>query len=42
MTVHLFGVTSSASVAGFCMRKTADDNENKFSDTAVATLRRSF
>ena len=42
MTVHLFGATSSPSVAGFCMRKTADDNETKFSDTAVATLRRSF
>ena len=42
MTVHLFGATSSPSVVGFCMRKTADDNESSFSETAIDTLRRSF
>ena len=42
MTVHLFGATSSPSVVGFCMRKTADDFESSFSDTAIDTLRRSF
>ena len=35
MTVHLFGATSSPSVVGFCMRKTADDNESSFSETAI-------
>ena len=42
MTVHLFGATSSPSVAGFCMKKTADDNETDFTDTAIDTLRRAF
>ena len=42
MTVHLFGATSSPSVVGFCMRKTADDHESTFSETAINTLRRSF
>ena len=42
MTAHLFGATSSPSVVGFCMRKTADDNESAFSETAIDTLRRSF
>ena len=42
MTVHLFGATSNPSVVGFCMRKTADDNESSFSETAIDTLRRSF
>ena len=42
MTVHLFGATSSPSVAGFCMQKTANDNEKEFSENAIATLRRAF
>ena len=37
-----FGATSSPSVVGFCMRKTADDHESTFSETAINTLRRSF
>ena len=42
MLVHLFGATSSPSVAGFCVKKTADDNERDHSQLAVNTLRRSF
>ena len=42
MTVHLFGATSSPSVVGFCMQKTADDHESTFSECAINTLRRSF
>ena len=42
MTVHLFGATSSPSVASFCMKKTADDNEAEFTETAINTLRRNF
>ena len=33
---------SSPSVAGFCMKKTADDNETQFSDSAISALKRSF
>ena len=42
MTVHLFGATSSPSVAAFCMRKTANDNRAQVSAEAVETLERSF
>ena len=42
MCVHLFGATSSPSVANFCMKKTADDNETRYSDQAIDVLRRSF
>ena len=42
MLVHLFGATSSPSVANFCMRKTADDHEHLYSEEAISTLRRNF
>ena len=42
MQVHLFGGKSSPSVVNYCMRKTADDNELKYSELAINTLRRSF
>ena len=42
MKVHLFGATSSPSVAHFCMKKTAVDNANDFSVVAVDTLKRGF
>ena len=42
MQVHLFGGKSSPSVVNFCMRKTADDHELKYSELAISTLRRSF
>ena len=42
MTVHLFGATSSPSVAAFCMRKTAHDNVTEFDADVIETLKRSF
>ena len=42
MQVHLFGGKSSPSVVNYCMRKTADDNELKYSEQAITALRRSF
>ena len=42
MQVHLFGGKSSPSVVNYCMRKTADDHELKYSELAINTLRRSF
>lgn len=42
MTVHLFGATSSPSVACFCLRKTASDGESEFSEQVIDTLRRGF
>ena len=42
MTVHLFGATSSPSVAAFCMKKTASDNKTNVSNEAVETLERAF
>jgi hypothetical protein len=42
MKVHLFGGKSSPSVVNYCMRRIADDNEGRFSDLAIDTLRRSF
>ena len=42
MKVHLFGGKSSPSVVNFCMRQIADDNETRFSELSIDTLRRSF
>ena len=42
MKVHLFGGKSSPSVVNYCMRKIAEDNQEKFSELAIDTLRRSF
>ena len=42
MHVHLFGGKSSPSVVNYCMKKTADDHESKYSELAISTLRRSF
>jgi len=42
MTVHLFGGVSSPSCANFALRKTAEDNESRFSSIAADTLRRNF
>ena len=42
MTVHLFGATSSPSVAAFCMKKTANDNKTSVSKEAVETLEGAF
>ena len=42
MKVHLFGGKSSPSVVNYCMRKITDDNEEKFSELAIDTLRRAF
>lgn len=42
MLVHLFGATSSPSCANFGLKKTADDNQEIFSEQTVRTLRRNF
>ncbi|XP_038061120.1 uncharacterized protein LOC119731907 [Patiria miniata] len=42
MLVHLFGATSSPSCAGFCLRKTAEDNRENFDKETVTTVRENF
>jgi len=42
MTVHLFGATSLPSCANFALRKTANDNKQKFGIEAAKTLRKNF
>ncbi|XP_028412050.1 uncharacterized protein LOC114534778 [Dendronephthya gigantea] len=43
MTVHLFGATSSSSVANFALRKTAIDNTASYYDKAVTdTVEKNF
>ena len=42
MRVHLFGAVSSPSCANFALRKTADDNEEKYGATAANMVRRNF
>ena len=42
MTVHLFGATSSPSVANFCLKRTAEIHKKEFSSEAVDSLLRSF
>ncbi|XP_028391897.1 uncharacterized protein LOC114516570 [Dendronephthya gigantea] len=42
MTVHLFGNTSSPSVAMFGLRKTADDGEEKFGQVAKEFVKNDF
>ncbi|XP_041461181.1 uncharacterized protein LOC121412436 [Lytechinus variegatus] len=42
MTVHLFGATSSPSIAGYALRKTADDNETTDNHQATKIVRRNF
>ena len=42
MQVHLFGATSSPSIANFGLRKVAEDNEEKFSRDVVETVKHNF
>ena len=42
LTVHTFGLTSSPSIAGFALRRTATDNEGKVSDATLSTIRKHF
>ncbi|XP_038062679.1 uncharacterized protein LOC119733173 [Patiria miniata] len=42
MLVHLFGATSSPSCAGFCLRKTAEDNRENFDKETVTTVLENF
>lgn len=42
MNVHLFGATSSPSCAAFSLKRTANDNVDKFSREAVSTVERNF
>ena len=42
MLVQVFGATSSPSVCGFALRKTADDNRDSFSPEALETVERDF
>lgn len=42
MLVHIFGVKSSPSVAGYALRKTADDNKQDFSREAFDAVLRDF
>lgn len=42
LTVHCFGLTSSPSVAGFALRRTADENRSNSSPEAVQTVKRNM
>lgn len=42
MTVHLFGATSSPSVASYALRRTAEDHKDTASPEAVQTVLRCF
>nr|XP_021329205.1 uncharacterized protein LOC110439111 [Danio rerio] len=42
MTVHLFGATSSPSVASYALRRTAEDHKDAASPDAVQTVLRNF
>lgn len=42
MLVHLFGATSSPSCAGFCLRKTAEDNQESFDKETTKTVLENF
>ena len=39
MTRHLFGATSSPSIAHFCLRKTAGDYKEEFDPSVVDTVK---
>jgi hypothetical protein len=42
MVRHLFGATSSPSVANFCLRRTADDHGKEFDPSVVDTIQRNM
>ena len=42
MLVHIFGATSSPCCASKALRQIADDNESKFDQEVIRTLRRNF
>ena len=42
MTRHLFGATSSPSVANFCLRKTVDLHHEEFDSVVVETVKRNM
>jgi len=42
MTVHLFGAASSPACANYALKRTADDNEDKYGTKVADTLRRNL
>ena len=42
MVRHLFGATSSPSVANFCLRRTADDHRDEFDPRVLDTIKRNM
>ena len=42
MMVHLFGAVSSPSCANFALRKTAEDNKEKFNPEVINTVHKNF
>ncbi|XP_014670064.1 PREDICTED: uncharacterized protein LOC106811056 [Priapulus caudatus] len=42
MNVHIFGAISSPSVCNYVLRRTATDNEGKFRQEAIDTVRKNF
>ena len=42
MTVHLFGATSSPSCASYTLKRTAEDNKQKFTAEAIDTVKTNF
>ena len=42
MQVHVFGATSSPGCVNFALRKTAEDNEDRYGIDAANTLRHNF
>ncbi|KAK6178189.1 hypothetical protein SNE40_012999 [Patella caerulea] len=42
MTVHIFGAVSSPSCSNYALKRTAYDNQDKFSEVAVNTVLKDF
>ncbi|XP_022105476.1 uncharacterized protein LOC110987230 [Acanthaster planci] len=42
MLVHLYGATSSPGCAGFCLRRTAEDNPENFDEETVTAVQENF
>ncbi|KAK3731976.1 hypothetical protein QZH41_003363 [Actinostola sp. cb2023] len=42
MTTHIFGATDSPSCANYCLKRAAEDNKERYSETVVNTVKNDF
>ncbi|KAK3731809.1 hypothetical protein QZH41_007624 [Actinostola sp. cb2023] len=42
MTTHIFGATDSPSCANYCLKRAAEDNKERYSETVVITVKNDF